>query len=196
MRNPDIYQWLMASELFYKGLRHKDNLISRTICNLCKISFIRIFLLLFLNESNLHLFYSPFHKNYHFILFQFIFKDFYLFIWQWESAQAGGVAGRGGGRSRLPTEQRALCGAPSQDPGIMIWAKGRYLIDWATRHPSNSFLKTNILGHLGGSVVEHLPLAQVVIPGSWDWVCIRLPIGSLLLPLPKSLPLSVSLINK
>ena len=23
-------------------------------------------------------------------------------------------------------------------------------------------------GHMGGSVVEHLPLAQVVIPGSWD----------------------------
>ena len=23
-------------------------------------------------------------------------------------------------------------------------------------------------GHLGGSVVEHLPLAQVVILGSWD----------------------------
>ena len=23
-------------------------------------------------------------------------------------------------------------------------------------------------GHLGGSVVEHLPLAQVVSPGSWD----------------------------
>ena len=24
--------------------------------------------------------------------------------------------------------------------------------------------------HLGGSVVEHLPLAQVMIPGSWDRV--------------------------
>ena len=23
-------------------------------------------------------------------------------------------------------------------------------------------------GHLGGSEVEHLPLAQVVVPGSWD----------------------------
>ena len=28
--------------------------------------------------------------------------------------------------------------------------------------------KANILGHLGGSVVEHLPLVQVLIPGSWD----------------------------
>ena len=25
-----------------------------------------------------------------------------------------------------------------------------------------------VLGHLGGSVIEHLPLAQGVIPGSWD----------------------------
>ena len=28
-------------------------------------------------------------------------------------------------------------------------------------------------GCLGGSVVEHLHLAQVVIPGSWDWVLHR-----------------------
>ena len=28
----------------------------------------------------------------------------------------------------------------------------------------------NKKGHLGGSVVEHLPLAQVVIRGSWDQV--------------------------
>ena len=26
------------------------------------------------------------------------------------------------------------------------------------------------MGHLGGSVVERLPLAQVIIPGSWDQV--------------------------
>ena len=26
------------------------------------------------------------------------------------------------------------------------------------------------MGHLGGSVIEHLPLAQVMIPGSWDQV--------------------------
>ena len=43
------------------------------------------------------------------------------------------------------------------------------------------------MGHLGGSVVEHLPLAQGVILGS----CIGLPVGSLLLPLPMSLHLSL-----
>ena len=53
-------------------------------------------------------------------------------------------------------------------------------------------------GHLGGSVVEHLPSAEVMILGSWDRVPHLAPAGSLLLPLPLSLPLSVclSLINK
>ena len=40
-----------------------------------------------------------------------------------ERAQVGGVAGRG--RSSLPTEQGARCGAWPQDPGIMTGAKGR-----------------------------------------------------------------------
>ena len=51
-------------------------------------------------------------------------------------------------------------------------------------------------GRLGGSVVEHLPLAQVMTPGSRIESRIGLPAGSLLLPLPGSLPLSVSLMNK
>ena len=51
-------------------------------------------------------------------------------------------------------------------------------------------------GHLGGSVLEHLPLAQVEILGSWDQVPYQVPVQSLLLPLAMSLPLSVSLTNK
>ena len=35
--------------------------------------------------------------------------------------------------------------------------------------------KAAVLGHLGGSVVECLPLAQFVIPGSWDRVLHRAP---------------------
>ena len=31
-------------------------------------------------------------------------------------------------------------------------------------------LKVWSLGHVGGSAVEHLPLAQVIISGSWDRV--------------------------
>ena len=48
-------------------------------------------------------------------------------------------------------------------------------------------------GHLGGSVVENLPLAQDVIPGPGIESCIRLPTGSLLPPLPVSLPPCVCL---
>ena len=50
-------------------------------------------------------------------------------------------------------------------------------------------LKRYIWGHLGGLAVERLPLAQVVILGSWVQVPNRAPSGSLLLPLPVSLPL-------
>ena len=47
-------------------------------------------------------------------------------------------------------------------------------------------------GHLGGSMVKCQPLAQVVIRGPGIESYIRLPAGSLLLPLPESLPLSVN----
>ena len=40
---------------------------------------------------------------------------------------------RGRGRIRLPTEQGAWCGAQSQDPEIMTWAKGRPSTNWATQ---------------------------------------------------------------
>ena len=46
-------------------------------------------------------------------------------------------------------------------------------------------------GRLGGSAVERVPLAQGMTPGSWDRVPHGLPAGSLLLPLPVSLPLSL-----
>ena len=53
-----------------------------------------------------------------------------------------------------------------------------------------------MFGHLGGSVAGHLPLAQGMIPGSGIESHIQLPEGGLLLPLPMSLPLRVSLMNK
>uniref|UniRef100_A0A8C0JTM8 Non-selective voltage-gated ion channel VDAC2 n=1 Tax=Canis lupus dingo TaxID=286419 RepID=A0A8C0JTM8_CANLU len=37
-----------------------------------------------------------------------------------------------------------------------------------TEISSNFFPEWHIRGRLGGSVVEHLPLAQVIIPGSWE----------------------------
>ena len=48
-------------------------------------------------------------------------------------------------------------------------------------------------GCLGGSVVERLPLAQAIILESCFQSCIRLPAGSLLLPLPMSPHLSLCL---
>uniref|UniRef100_A0A8C0SBR3 Spermatosis associated 1 n=1 Tax=Canis lupus familiaris TaxID=9615 RepID=A0A8C0SBR3_CANLF len=51
-------------------------------------------------------------------------------------------------------------------------------------------------GHLGGSVVEHLPSAQGVILGSQDRVPHRAPCMEPASPLPLSLPLSMSLMNK
>ena len=61
------------------------------------------------------------------------------------------------------------------------------------------FLKNNVHGgHLGGLAVEHLPSAHVMIPGPGMESHTGLPAGSLLLPLPVLLPLSLCLswINK
>ena len=51
-------------------------------------------------------------------------------------------------------------------------------------------IQTHVPGHLGGSVVEHLPLAQVMILGSWDQVLCRAPYGE---PASPSTYVSVSL---
>ena len=53
-------------------------------------------------------------------------------------------------------------------------------------------------GHLGGSAVEglRLPWAQSVIPESRMEAYIGLPAGSLLLPLPVSLPLFLLSLNE
>ena len=57
--------------------------------------------------------------------------------------------------------------------------------------------KFPVLGHLGGLVVEHLPLAQVVILGSWDQVLHRSPHREPASPSAYvSASLSVSLMNK
>ena len=51
--------------------------------------------------------------------------------------------------------------------------------------------KKSLTGAPGWLSGEHLPLDQVTIPGSWDGVPHQAPAGSLLLPLPISLPLSL-----
>ena len=53
------------------------------------------------------------------------------------------------------------------------------------------------MGCLGGSVVERLPLAQVMIPGSWDQVLHQGPCGEPASPSAYvSASLCVSLMNK
>jgi len=42
----------------------------------------------------------------------------HLTVRERERVEAGGAAGRGKGRSRLPAEQGAPCRTQSQDPGI------------------------------------------------------------------------------
>ena len=53
-------------------------------------------------------------------------------------------------------------------------------------------LRVECSGRLGGSAVEHLPSAQGAIPRSQIQSHSKLLAGSLLLPLPVSLPLSLS----
>ena len=54
-------------------------------------------------------------------------------------------------------------------------------------------MKEDCGGHLGDSVVEHLPLAQVVILGSWDRVLYWAPRRD---PASSSACVSDSLMNK
>ena len=58
-------------------------------------------------------------------------------------------------------------------------------------------LEATVLGHLGGSVVERLPSAQGVIPGSWDQTPHRVAHGKAASPSAYvSASLCVSLMNK
>ena len=65
------------------------------------------------------------------------------FIWERVRESMSWGRGRWRGRGRLPKEQGAWCGARSQDPRIMPWAKGRRLTDWVTQASHrNDYLKT------------------------------------------------------
>ena len=65
---------------------------------------------------------------------------FYLTQRDW--SQAGRVAGRGRGRSRLPTEQGAPCGTRSQNPGIMtcigLWTYWGVFLRFSQSAPPSS----------------------------------------------------------
>ena len=75
------------------------------------------------------------------ILFLFLFI-FYLLDRERHSKRGNTSrrSSRRRGRSRLPTEQGAQCGAHSQYPGIMTQAEGRCLMNSATQEPLNYLL--------------------------------------------------------
>ena len=66
-----------------------------------------------------------------------------------------------------------LCGQGYGILGLECWGilsiegKGGTLLEKGIKVDEVT-LECLLQGHLGGSVVEHLPLAQVVILGSWD----------------------------
>ena len=92
--------------------------------------------------------------------------------------------GASGPASALP------CRPPHSPPG---WAPGSQ----APFILSPSFPKTNLQGYLGGSVLEHLPSAQGVTPGSQDQVPHRTPRREPASPSAcVSASLCVSLMNK
>ena len=62
-----------------------------------------------------------------------------------------------------PLEEISSSGKQPTMYASVIWASLQGSIGTAAWYK-----KILILGHLGGSVVEHLPLALVVSPGSWD----------------------------
>ena len=68
----------------------------------------------------------------------------YLFIWEREKEcvreQKQGDQGR-----EKQAEQETQQGAQSQDPGIMTWAKGRCITDWATQVPLSLSLNKHFL---------------------------------------------------
>ncbi|XP_077911773.1 LYR motif-containing protein 4 isoform X1 [Halichoerus grypus] len=73
-----------------------------------------------------------------------------------ESRNTSRASGRG--RSRLPSEQGARCGARSQDPGTMTRAEGRHLMTEPPRRPYNLFLHKVHIGQMysiGKLIIEN-----------------------------------------
>ena len=102
------------------------------------------------------------------LLIFFFFLRFCLFIWQREQESASQESSRGRGRSRLPVDLGAPCGAPSQDLGIMTLAKGRHLTDWATQVPPPHYLLKKIFVTNYIHPLEHWETIQPLMVGSTD----------------------------
>ena len=98
--------------------------------------YIALFIISIISPSNYyHTIYAYFGLAFSFPFFSSLFLSFlfkiYLLIWQTVREHSKGSS-RGRGRSRW-------WGAPSQDSGIMTWAKGRCLTTWATQAPLKTY---------------------------------------------------------
>ena len=69
-------------------------------------------------------------KNYLQFFFLLFLKDF---IYLFEKARAQVGARERGGEADSPISREPNTGLGSQDPGIMTWAEGRHLTNWATQ---------------------------------------------------------------
>ena len=98
-----------------------------------------------------HLFISHFiYKSvdsgvlFYFLFYFYFFKILLFYLRERENERerlrTSKASSRGRRRIGLPTEQRAQHRAWSQDPEIMIWAKGRCLTSWATWVPGFYFI--------------------------------------------------------
>ena len=109
----------------------------------------------------------------------FVLKDF-IYLSDRESTSKWSRRGR----SRLPTEQGAWCGAQSQDPKIMTRAKSRCLANWATHVPlSLHFVFQLLLNHFnlittGSSNKPGLTWSLYfihILPSAWNISWLLLP---------------------
>ena len=102
----------------------------------------------------------------------------------------GGVEVEGQADSVLSTEPS--CPGPETKPRIPTPHQLSHLSS-----PITFYFKLIFGGHLGGSMVEHLPSAQGMIPESWDRVLYQVPREEPASPSAcVSAPLCVSLMNK
>jgi len=94
-----------------------------------------------------HYLASPFVMLCH--IFFFFLKILFIYLreteWETENMRGRRVRGRGG----LPAEQGARCGTRSRDSGIVTWAEGSRLTNWATQAPQKIVsLSSGFLGRI------------------------------------------------
>ena len=99
-------------------------------CSLCRDKFLHQNFQILLFHC-MHKFRIRLFLFYHFIYLFLKILFIYYYLFEGERESMSRVRGRG--RSRLLTEQGTGCRATSYHRGIMTWAQGRCLTDWATQ---------------------------------------------------------------